>query len=140
NNLTASAGTVVLSTTVGTLSTVTDNSDGTYTATLTSAATGTATITGTLNSAAITHDATVTIGVGTADASTTTITAVPTSMTTDGSSALSPYTTLSRSNNLTASAGTVVLSTTVGTLSTVTDNSDGTYTATLTAAATGTAT
>ena len=62
NNLSASGGTVVLSTDLGTLSAVTDNTNGTYTATLTSATTaGTATITGTLDGTAITDDATVTM-------------------------------------------------------------------------------
>ena len=49
NNLASSGGTVVVSTTLGTLGTVTDNNNGTYTATLTSATTaGTATVSGTL--------------------------------------------------------------------------------------------
>jgi len=60
NNLTAGGETVSLNTTDGILSSVTDNSDGTYTATLTSSVVaGTATITGTLNAAAITDDAKV---------------------------------------------------------------------------------
>lgn len=60
NNLTAGGETVALSVTSGSLGSVTDNSDGTYTATLTSSITvGTATITGTLNAAAITDDAEV---------------------------------------------------------------------------------
>ena len=54
NNLTASAGTVTLSTSAGSLSGVTDNGNGTYTATLTSSATpGTANITGTIAGTAI---------------------------------------------------------------------------------------
>lgn len=62
NNLTTSGGTVVLSTDLGTLGSVTDNGDGTYTATLTSATTvGTATISGTLAGTAITDTATVTM-------------------------------------------------------------------------------
>ena len=60
NNLTASGGTVLLTTTLGTLSAVTDNGNGTYTATLTSATTaGTATISGTLAGTAITDTETV---------------------------------------------------------------------------------
>ena len=66
NNLSASGGTVVLSTDAGTLGTVTDNTNGTYTATLTSATTtGTATITGTLDGTGITDDATVEMTDGT---------------------------------------------------------------------------
>jgi hypothetical protein len=61
HNLTTSGGTVVLATTRGTLGAVTDNGNGTYTATLTSSATaGTATVSGTLNGAAIASTATVT--------------------------------------------------------------------------------
>lgn len=60
NDLSTSGGTVTLSTDLGTLSTVTDNGDGTYTATLTSATTaGTATISGTLAGTAITDTDTV---------------------------------------------------------------------------------
>ncbi|MFB2119607.1 beta strand repeat-containing protein, partial [Parapedobacter sp. 2B3] len=140
NNLAASAGAVALSTTIGTLGAVTDNNNGTYTATLTSAATGTATITGTLDGTTITDNATVSITVGAASAAITTITAIPPSMTTDGSSTITVQLKDAAGNNLAASAGTVALSTTIGTLGTVTDNNNGTYTATLTSAATGTAT
>ncbi len=54
SNLTTGGDLVTLSTTAGTLSSVTDNNNGTYTATLTSsAAPGTATITGTVNGGSI---------------------------------------------------------------------------------------
>ncbi len=59
NTLTSSGGTVTLSTTAGSLSDVTDNGNGTYTATLTSTSAGTATITGTIAGDAITDDGTV---------------------------------------------------------------------------------
>lgn len=60
NTLTAGGATVVLSTTLGTLGAVTDNGNGTYSATLTSSTTaGTATISGTVNGAAISDTATV---------------------------------------------------------------------------------
>lgn len=60
NNRTTGGATVALSTTSGSLSSVTDNSNGTYTATLTSSViAGTATITGTLNAASITDNAQV---------------------------------------------------------------------------------
>ncbi|MEJ2152679.1 MAG: invasin domain 3-containing protein, partial [Gemmatimonadota bacterium] len=59
---------VTLSTTAGTLSSVTDNNDGTYTATLTSSTTaGTATITGTVNGGPIASSAAVTFSAGSAD-------------------------------------------------------------------------
>lgn len=60
NNRTVGGETVVLNTTDGSLGSVTDNGNGTYTATLTSSVIeGTATITGTLNAAAITDNALV---------------------------------------------------------------------------------
>lgn len=60
NNLTTGGATIVLSATQGTLSSVTDNSNGTYTATLTSSVSvTTSTITGTLNGNSITDNATV---------------------------------------------------------------------------------
>jgi adhesin/invasin len=60
-NLSAGGDTVTLSTDLGTLSAVTDNGDGTYTATLTSLVTGPATVTGTVNTVAITATAAVTV-------------------------------------------------------------------------------
>lgn len=60
NNLTSGSGTVALSATDGSLSPVTNNANGTYTATLTSSASlVTSTITGTLNAVAITDNAQV---------------------------------------------------------------------------------
>jgi hypothetical protein len=60
NNLTSGGDPVALSTDLGSLGTVTDNGNGTYTATLTAGTTaGTATVTGTLNAVAITDTATV---------------------------------------------------------------------------------
>ncbi|MCG8373731.1 MAG: DUF2341 domain-containing protein [Balneolales bacterium] len=60
NDVTTGGATITLSTTSGTIGPITDNSDGTYTATLTSSiVAGTATITGTLNGTSITDDAEV---------------------------------------------------------------------------------
>ncbi|HEX2188410.1 MAG TPA: invasin domain 3-containing protein [Longimicrobiaceae bacterium] len=60
NPLSAGAGSVALGTTGGTLSAVTDNGDGSYTATLTApTATGTATVSGTLDGAALGNTETV---------------------------------------------------------------------------------
>ncbi len=65
NNLAASGGTVALSATKGSLSAVTDNANGTYTATLTSSTTAsTSSITGTLNAAALAGSAMVTFAPG----------------------------------------------------------------------------
>lgn len=60
NNITSGSETVVLSTDQGSIGSVTDNANGTYTATLTSStAQVTATVTGTINGDAVTDNATV---------------------------------------------------------------------------------
>jgi adhesin/invasin len=144
NDLTSGGDTVVLATDLGSLGSVTDNSNGTYTATLTSATTtGTATITGTLNAVAITDTATVTLTPGTADPTTSLITAAPTSIIADGvtTSEITVFLKDVNDNSLTSGGDTVTLATDLGSLGSVTDNSNGTYTATLTSGITvGTAT
>jgi hypothetical protein len=69
------------------------------------------------------------------------ISASPSSITADGSSSATITVQLkdAQGNNRTSSGGTIVLSTTLGTLGAVTDNNNGTYTATLTGTAAGTA-
>jgi adhesin/invasin len=139
NNLLTGGDTVTLATDLGSLSSVTDNSDGTYTATLTSATTtGTATITGTVNTDAITDTETVTFIPGAADPTTSLITAVPISMVADGvtTSTITVQLKDANNNNLTSGGDTVALATDLGSLGSLTDNSDGTYTATLTSATT----
>ena len=135
NNLSNGGDTVVLSTNLGTLSTVTDNGNGTYSATLTSSvAAGTATITGTLNGSAITNNATVNFTAGAASTTTSLLTASPTLITADGSSTSTITVQLKDvvGNNLSSGGDTLVLSTDLGSLGLVTDNSNGTYSATLT--------
>ena len=84
NPLVSGGDDVVLITDLGTLSLVSYIGDGTYTATLTSATTtGLATVTGMLDLSEI-GSATVSFAVGAADASTSTITASPSSITADG--------------------------------------------------------
>ena len=139
NDLTSGGDAVVLSTDLGSLGSVTDNGDGTYTATQTSSTTaGTATVTGTVNAASITDDAQVTFTPGAADPATSTITASPTSITADGvtTSTITVQLKDANSNDLTAGGDAVVLSTDLGSLGSVTDNGDGTYTATLTSSTT----
>jgi hypothetical protein len=70
NNLTTGGATVVLATSFGQLGPVTDNGNGTYTATLIFNAPGTATVTGTLNGSAIGHTATATLPGGSTGGST----------------------------------------------------------------------
>jgi adhesin/invasin len=68
NNLTSGGATVILATTLGSMGAVTDNGNGTYSATLTSGTVaGIATVTGTLNGDAITDSAQVTFSPGAAD-------------------------------------------------------------------------
>jgi hypothetical protein len=67
NNITTGGATVTLATTLGSLSSVVDHGNGTYTATLTSSTTaGTATITGTYNGIALANAEVVTFEPGTA--------------------------------------------------------------------------
>jgi gliding motility-associated-like protein len=149
NNLNTTGGTVVVTTTAGTLGTVVDNNNGTYTVTLTSAVTaGTATLGFSINGTTATGSnstATVTFTavVITADPTKSTITASPTSIVANGTTTSTITVQLKDSSNanLTSSGGTVVVTTTAGTLGAVTDNGNGTYTVTLTSSSTaGTAT
>ncbi len=144
NNLTTSGGVVTLSASpsLGTLSSVTDNSNGTYSASFTAGLVGgTVTISGALGASPLSNSTAIIL----TDASLTqsTIVASSSSITADGSSTSTITVQLNdgNGNNLASSGGTVALSTTLGTLGTVTDNNNGTYTATLTSATTaGTAT
>ena len=137
---------VVLATSAGTLSSVTNNNNGTFTATLTaptSVGTGSLTISGTLNSSAITDTEVITLTPGAATTGQTLITASPTSIAADGSTTSTITVQLkdANGNNLPNGTGySVALATTTGSLSIVTDNGDGTYTATLTSNTAGTAT
>jgi len=142
NNLTNSAGTVTLATTIGILSGVIDGLNGTYRATLTSTTTGVAVISGALNGAALVHTATVQVNPGAASTNTSTITAVPSAVTADGVSTSTVTVQLkdAQGNNVTNSAGTVMLATTRGVLGAVTDLSNGTYRAALTSTTSGVAT
>ncbi|WP_216597463.1 invasin domain 3-containing protein [Marinagarivorans algicola] len=135
NNLVASGGVIALSTTAGTLSAVTDNGDGTYTATLTSSTTAeNAVISGTLDGNALNDTEVVTFNAGVGSALTSTLTSSSSYIAADGVS--TTQVTLqaldAQGNALMASAGVVTFSTSNGTLSAVIDNGDGTYSATLT--------
>ena len=135
NDLTSSGGPVALATSRGALSGVSNNADGTYSATLTSSPTaGTANVTGTIGGTAIANPTSVSFVPGSASAAHTVISASPSSLTADGTST-STITVQAKDvtdNNLTGSGGLVTLATTLGSLSAVTDNGNGTYTATLT--------
>jgi adhesin/invasin len=142
-NVTTGGATVVVNTNLGTIGSVTDHNNGTYTATLTSSASaGTATVGATLGGAALTHTATVTFA-GAAALATTTIVAVPTALTGNGSttSTITVQAKDAAGNNLSTGGATIIVTTNLGTIGSVTDHSNGTYTATLTSSASaGTAT
>jgi hypothetical protein len=130
NDLTTGGDNVTLAATAGMLSVVTDNGDGTYTATLTSATTArTAIVTGMVNGVSITDDAVVEFTPGPADPSQTTAD-VPDG--TVGNPTVITVTTRDANGNpLTAGGDVVVVSVTGSNTATpgVTDNGDGTYTA-----------
>ena len=144
--LTTGGATVVLSTTAGSLGSVADLGNGSYQATLTSSSsvsTVIATVSGTVNGSAITDDATVTftgVGPGPPSGATSQITASPTSIPADGTSTSTITVALrdAAGNPLTTGGATVTLSTTAGTLGSVSDNGDGTYEATLTSSSSST--
>ncbi len=133
--ITSSRGTVTLSTTAGSLGSVTDNGNGTYTAILTSSTTAeTATITGTIAGGVIGNPGSVNFVAGPVNAANTSISPNPASIPANGTST-STITVQARdvyNNILTSSGGVVTLNTTAGSLGSVTDNGNGTYTAILT--------
>ncbi|HEV2179948.1 MAG TPA: invasin domain 3-containing protein, partial [Gemmatimonadaceae bacterium] len=139
NALASSGGTVVLSTTIGALSTIVDNGNGTYTATLTTTTSGTATVSGTIGGVAIAGgNAVVTVNPGAADAAHTTAT-VPAGSA--GSLTTIPVQAKdANGNNLTSGGATVAGSVTGANTATasVTDNGNGTYTLTYTPSVGGT--
>src|SRR4029077_11204357 len=114
NNRTTGGDTVTLATTLGTIGAITDNLNGTYSATLTSHVTGTATVSGTLNTVTIGHTATVTFTPGATDAGQSTISASPTSVSVDvGTSAITVQAKDQYGNNRTTGGDAVSLATTL---------------------------
>jgi hypothetical protein len=126
---------------LGTFGTVTDNHDGTYTATFTGGTTlGTATVTATIDGTALTSTAPSITVVGPADASKSTVTLNPASVAAGGTSVVTLTARDANGNQLPKGGSAVVFSvgtgTANGTFGTVTDNGDGTYSATFTAGTT----
>src|SRR6202012_2847447 len=107
-----------LSTDHGSLSSVTDNGDGTYTATLSSTSAGAAHVSGTLNAAPLTG-ATVTFVPGPPDAAHTTLGAAPASLTAGSTTTVTVHAKDQYGNALTAGGDTVSLATDRGSLSSV---------------------
>jgi LPXTG-motif cell wall-anchored protein len=146
NNLGAatgvSAGTVSATSTIGTLSAVTDNNDGTYTATLTSDEPGDAVVSFTIAGAAGANTVTIEVTPRVAVAAYSIIATDVTTIVADGDDTAT-ITVTARDRDgvaLTASGGTVTIESSLGTVSAVTDNGDGTYEATLTGTTAGDAT
>jgi len=140
NNLTSSRGTVTLATSLtGTaLTGVTDHTNGTYTATLSTTKTGTTTITGHLVDGpdvidgAILDDAVVVIGEGKPALAQIDISASPTSISTDGTSTITIQLKDQWGNNLSTQRGTVALTAvSKGAITAATYQTAGYYTATL---------
>ena len=115
-----------------------DNGAKTFSITLNTTGSRTVTATDTVTGSITGTSAAITVNAGAASTATSTISAAPGSITADGSSTSTITVQLKDAlgNNLTGSGGTVALSTTAGSLSSVTDNANGTYTATLTSSTT----
>jgi hypothetical protein len=143
---TTSTGTVIINANNGTISNTSDNGNGSYSAVLTSSnSPSTSTLSYTYNGTLSPTTTTVTFTAVpvSADLTRSTITASPTSIVANGTSISTITVQLKDSSNanLTTSGGTVVVTTSSGTLGSVTDNNNGTYTVVLTSSATaGTAT
>ena len=137
--LTIGGATVVLQTTLGSLSAVTDNHDGSYTATLTAGTvSGNARVTGTINGQAITDVAGVDFEPGPPSGGTTLIKSDKQRIPANGTStatitvqAIDQY-----GNVIDVGGATVVLSTTLGSLGSVSYIGSGRYQATLTSSKT----
>jgi hypothetical protein len=137
-NIEIGGDTVELTTTLGTLDPVEDNGNGTYSSVLTSGATpGTAEICGILNTVPMANCIEVEI-IG-ADPAESLITATPATIQsgTDDTSAVTVTLLDEELNQMLTGGDVVILSATAGTLSAVTDNEDGTYSAVLTAPVAG---
>jgi YVTN family beta-propeller protein len=150
NNLTSGGATVVFSrsggTSTGTIGATTDNGNGTYTATFTGVAAGTATTIGaTINGSPVaTALPTITVGAGAISASTSIVTVSSGTVASGVGVTLTLQAKDAAGNNLGAGGATVAFSasggTSTGTIGATTDNGNGTYTATFTGVAAGTAT
>ena len=135
NNVYEGGHTVTLGTDKGSLSGVTDNNDGTYTATLTSTTLlETATLTATLNGSAVPDDAVVDFVPGPPDADNSVVEASPATRIADGIETSTVTVTLYDETGHKHIKGghAVTVDSDLGVVSSVTDNNDGTYTALLT--------
>jgi len=146
NNLTAGDLTVVFSltgagTSSGTIGGVTDNGNGTYSATFTATTVGTATISATIGGSPVTSTIpSITITVGAVSLSQSIVTTSPSTVPSGTMATITLQAKDAAGNNLTSGGLTVAFSLTgVGTIGSVTDNGNGTYSVTFTATTVGTA-
>ena len=131
NALDSGGDTVTINASFGSVSSVTDNGDGTYTASFTAAETSTATISAEVNDVTLTDTASVTVGAGNADPAQSTITASPETITAGGTATVTVQLKDSDGNNLTSGGESVGLGSDIGSfVGSVTDNGDGSYTGT----------
>jgi len=147
NNLTTGGQTVMITrlSGVGNITGVTDHSNGTYTATVSSAIAGSGVFTATLGGNPVKSgnsnqsSATITFTLGAADATASTLTPISSTINADGTSTqtLTVQVNDANGNNFTTGGATVTITqkSGTGTISVVSDNNDGTYIATVTASA-----
>ena len=136
------AAAVAISSSVGTVDAVTNNGDGTYTATVHSTVPGTGVVGFTVDGIPAPATANVVFTTGAADLTKSTITTDRQSIRADGAetSVVTVQLRDANGNAITSGGDAVVITSSGGTLSTTTDNGDGTYTAHLTSSAAGFAT
>lgn len=144
NAITSGGETVEITSSLGTVGPVTDNGNGTYTAMLTApTAAGTATISASFGGKALTKTAAVQLVAGDASTGTSTVETAAATLPADGMSKTLVTVKLrdAYGNEVKSGGAAVAITSTSGTVSSVTNKGDGTYTAELTAPTeTGTAT
>ena len=137
NALTAGGDLVIISSTAGTISGLSDLGDGRYRATLTAPTlAGNATVSATVNGVAVTDEETMNFVPGPASVVNTSINTSLSTIVADSAtqSLITVQAIDANGNNLTLGGDTIVLSSTAGSLGTVTDNNNGSYSAVLTSA------
>ncbi|WP_181020933.1 invasin domain 3-containing protein, partial [Lysinibacillus sphaericus] len=139
NNITTGGEAVTIASSLGTVSAVTDHNNGTYTATLTAPTTiGTGSISASVGGSAIPTTASVQFVSGPPSLAKSTVTVNDNSLLADGISQTTVTVKLkdAQGNDVTTGGATVSILSTLGTIGTVTNHNNGTYTATLTAPST----
>jgi large repetitive protein len=124
------------------LSSFTSNGDGTYSSQVTSTVAGTKTVSVTFDGGTVPTGAnnTATFKPGSASVAASTIVASPTTQTAGGNSTITVTLKDANGNQLTSGGATVAIDSSLGSVGSVTDHNDGTYTATLTSTTAGPAT